>query len=43
METTAKNDLKMFSGLYFGLVDGKIESVKEYMLNYDDKTLYKML
>jgi len=43
METTAKNDLKMFSGLYFGLVDGKIESVKEYMLNYDDKSLYKML
>jgi hypothetical protein len=29
--------------LYFGLVDGKIESVKEYMLNYDDKSLYKML
>jgi hypothetical protein len=43
IETTAKNDLKMFSGLYFGLVDGKIESVKEYMLNYDDKTLYKVL
>lgn len=43
METTTKNDLKMFSGLYFGLVDGKIESVKEYMLNYDDKSLYKML
>lgn len=43
METTAKHDLKMFTGLYFGLVDGKIESVKEYMLNYDDKSLYKML
>jgi hypothetical protein len=43
METTAKNDLKMFSGLYFGLVDGKIESVKEYVLNFDDKSLYKFL
>lgn len=43
METTAKHDLKMFTGLYFGLVDGKVESVKEYMLNYDDKSLYKML
>jgi hypothetical protein len=43
METTAKHDLKMFTGLYFGLVDGKVESIKEYMLNYDDKSLYKML
>jgi hypothetical protein len=43
METTAKHDLKMFTGLYFGLVDGKIESVKEYMLNYDDKSLYRLL
>jgi len=43
METTAKHDLKMFTGLYFGLVDGKINSVNEYMLNYDDKSLYKML
>lgn len=24
-------------------IDGKIESVKEYMLNYDDKLLYRML
>ena len=43
METTAKHDLKMFTGMYFGLVDGKVESIKEYMLNYDDKSLYKML
>ena len=43
METTAKHDLKSFTGLYFGLVDGKVESIKEYMLNYDDKSLYKML
>ena len=43
METTAKHDLRMFTGMYFGLVDGKVESIKEYMLNYDDKSLYKML
>jgi len=43
MEITAKHDLKMFTGMYFGLVDGKVESIKEYMLNYDDKLLYKML
>jgi hypothetical protein len=43
METTAKHDLKSFTGMYFGLVDGKIESVKDYMMNYDDKSLYKML
>ena len=43
METTAKHDLRMFNGLYFGLVDGKVESIKDYMLNYDDKSLYKML
>lgn len=43
METTAKHDLKMFTGMYFGLVDGKVESIKEYMLNYDDKSLYKLL
>ena len=43
METTAKHDLKMFTGMYFGLVDGKVESIKEYMLNYDNKLLYKML
>jgi hypothetical protein len=43
METTAKHDLKMFTALYFGLVDGKVESIKDYMFNYDDKTLYKLL
>jgi hypothetical protein len=43
MNMTSKYDLKMFSGLYFGLVNGKISSVKEYMLNYDDKRLYNIL
>lgn len=43
METTAKHDLNVFTGLYFGLIDGKVESIKEYMLNYDDKSLYRLL
>lgn len=42
-EVTAKLDLKNFTGLYFGLKDGKVESVKEFMFNYDNKSLYRML
>lgn len=40
---TGKHDVKTFTGLYFGLSDGKIASVEEYMFNFDDKALYKML
>ena len=42
-EVTKKLDLKDFTGLYFALKDGKVEDVKEYMFNYDNKKLYKML
>jgi hypothetical protein len=42
-ETCRKYNLKQFTGLYFGLVDGKVSSVEEFMVNYDDKLLYKML
>lgn len=35
--------LKEYSGLYFGLNDGKVESVREFMMNYDNKRLYKVL
>ena len=38
-----KQDLKAFTGLYFGLAEGKIESVEDFMLGYDDKLLYKIL
>ena len=38
-----ENDVKKFTGLYFMLHDGKVSSIEEYMLNVDDKTLYKML
>lgn len=38
-----KYDVKQFSGLFFGLNDGKVESIGEYMMNYDDKKLYHLL
>lgn len=42
-EVCAKHGLKTFTGLYFGLADGKISSVADFIFKYDDKTLYKML
>jgi hypothetical protein len=42
-EVCGKNDVKNFTGLYFGLADGKITSVEDFIANYDDKTLYKIL
>jgi len=42
-EVCGKNDVKNFTGLYFGLADGKVTSVEDFIANYDDKTLYKIL
>jgi len=42
-EVCGKHDLKTFTGLYFGLADGKIASVEDFMFNYDDKALYRLL
>lgn len=42
-EVCGKHGLKQFTGLYFGLVDGKVCSVEDFIVNYDDKLLYKML
>lgn len=42
-EVCGKHDLKQFTGLYFGLVDGKVSSIEDFLINYDDKLLYKML
>jgi hypothetical protein len=42
-EVCGKYELKQFTGLYFGLVDGKVSSVEEFIVNYDEKLLYKML
>lgn len=42
-EVCGKHDVKAFTGMYFGLADGKIESIENFMFNYDDKLLYKLL
>lgn len=42
-EVCDKHNLKSFTGLYFGLVDGKVTSIEDFIVNYDDKLLYKML
>ena len=42
-EICAKDGLKMFSGLYFSLYDGKTTSVEDYLMKYDNKILYKIL
>ena len=39
----AGKDYKAYTGLFFGMNDGKVESVKEYLMNYDNKKLYKVL
>ncbi len=38
-----KNNIKHFSGLFFGLKNGKIKSIREYLINYESKKLYKLL
>jgi len=42
-EVCGKHNVKNFTGLYFGLADGKVKSVEDFMFNYDDKALYKIL
>ena len=42
-EVCGKHELKTFTGLYFGLADGKVSSVEDFIFNYDDKALYKLL
>jgi len=42
-EVCGKEDLKQFTGLYFGLAQNKVNSVEEFLFEYDDKLLYKML
>lgn len=42
-EVCEKHNLKTFTGLFFGLNDGKISSVDEFLVDFDDKVLYKML
>jgi len=42
-EFVGKNDLKEFSGMFFSLNEGKVKSVSDYLINYDDKKLYHLL
>jgi hypothetical protein len=42
-EITKKNDVTNFTGLMFGLKDGKISAIKEYMMEFDNRKLYKIL
>jgi hypothetical protein len=43
LDKCGKSNLKAFQGLFFGLGNGKIATVHDYMMEYDDKVLYKML
>ena len=38
-----KNNIKLFTGLYFLLLDNKIKSVEEYLIGFDNKKLYHIL
>lgn len=42
-DVAKKHQLNGFTGLFFGLQNGKVEGIKEYMMAYDDKVLYKIL
>jgi hypothetical protein len=39
----AGKDYKAYTGLFFGLNDGKVETVRDFMRNYDNKKLYATL
>jgi hypothetical protein len=42
-EVCKKHEIENFTGMYFGLAQYKIPSVEDYLMNYDDKLLYKIL
>jgi len=42
-EVCNKYKITNFSGLFFSLEGGKVNSVNDYLMEYDDKKLYKML
>ena len=42
-EVCKAHEVENFTGLYFGLGQYKVASVEEFLLNYDDKLLYKIL
>lgn len=42
-EVAKKHDINGFTGLFFALKDGKTDSIKDYMVEYDNRILYKLL
>ncbi len=42
-EVCKKFNMNEFTGLFFSLQGGRANSVSEYLFEYDDKKLYKML
>lgn len=42
-EVCKAHKVEKFTGLYFGLGQYKVASVEDFLLNYDDKLLYKIL
>lgn len=42
-EVIGVEGLKAYSGMFFGMNDGKVESVRDYLRKYDNKKLYKVL
>jgi hypothetical protein len=41
-EVANSNTLKGFTGLYFGLMDGKVETIESYLMEMDNKRLYSL-
>jgi len=42
-EVSKKHKVDSFTGLFFGLENGKVEDIDKFMMDYDDKKLYKIL
>ncbi len=42
-EVVNKRDVKNFATLFFALKDKKVEDIKTFIFNFDNKKLYKML
>lgn len=42
-EICDKNDIKLFAGLYFTLLNNKTTSIDEYLINFDNRKLYNIL
>ena len=40
---TEKYNVKTFTGLMFSLQQGKVDNIRDFMFNYDNRTLYKLL